>query len=69
MTKFEAFKDQITNAAKASFPEWVTFEYENDFPGYNESFVYESVCAIKKMGELEVRNNEDRYFSVKFISA
>ncbi|MBJ5547160.1 hypothetical protein JGG71_23445, partial [Salmonella enterica subsp. enterica serovar Derby] len=52
MTKFEAFKDQITNAAKASFPEWVTFEYENDFPGYNESFVYESVCAIKKMGEL-----------------
>lgn len=48
MTQFEAFKDQITNAARASFPEWVTFEYKNDFNGYSESFVYESVCTIKK---------------------
>ncbi len=48
MTKFEAFKDQITNAAKASFPEWVTFEYENDFPDImNPLFMNPSVLLKK----------------------
>ncbi|EII6404486.1 hypothetical protein LG905_004980 [Escherichia coli] len=66
MTKFDTFNELITNEAKKSFPEWVTFRYKNNFTEYDESFVYESVRTIKQIGKLEVRNNNDIDFSVKF---
>lgn len=69
MTEFNVFKDRILAAAKESSPFWVTFEYPEDCFGYDKSFVFESVSALKSMSEpgLEINNTADCYFSVRLL--
>lgn len=69
MNQFYTLKNSIIDAAKARSPSWAHFEYRKDFTQFDESFVFDSVSALKSMRikGLEVENNTDSYFRVRFL--
>ena len=67
MKEFDAITRAIIEAAKPLFPEWKTFEVRDDFPGYKESLVWDSLEALKDMRieGLDIQDTNDILFRVR----
>lgn len=67
MNKFDSITRAIIKAAQSLYPEWKTFEVRDDFPDYKESFVWDSLEALKDMriDGLDIQVTNDTLFRVR----
>ncbi|EMJ5326377.1 TPA: hypothetical protein OUF45_005592 [Klebsiella variicola] len=69
MSQFESIKKRIIDVACSNSPSWVCFDYKDDFPEYDDSFVFDCVSALRSMSikNIEIRNNADSVFMVRCL--